>query len=122
MVRQLDNRVVVLDFGAVKEIDARPGTRIGAEGYSAPEQDRGQPCTQSDLYAIGPTLIFALTGENPMNFYRKRGAEYRFDIQSIPTITPKLAAVIDRVTEHKPRDRFQTAKQLSQALQSAISF
>lgn len=116
MVRHLDNRVIVLDFGAVKEIGTAPGTRIGAEGYSAPEQDRGQPCTQSDLYAIGPTLIFLLTGENPMSFYRRVGSVYRFDVQSIPTITPKLRGVIERVTELKPRDRYQTAKELSQAM------
>ncbi|MBW4575036.1 MAG: protein kinase [Aphanothece sp. CMT-3BRIN-NPC111] len=116
MVRHLDNRVIVLDFGAVKEIGTAPGTRIGAEGYSAPEQDRGQPCTQSDLYAIGPTLIFLLTGENPMSFYRRVGSVYRFDVQTIPTITPKLRGVIERVTEPKPRDRYQTAKELSQAM------
>ncbi|NES24186.1 MAG: protein kinase, partial [Symploca sp. SIO3E6] len=66
MVRHRDNKIVVLDFGAVKEIGTAPGTRIGAEGYSAPEQDRGQPVTQSDLYAIGPTLIFLLTGHVPL--------------------------------------------------------
>ncbi len=116
MVRHLNNQVVVLDFGAVKEIGTRPGTRIGAEGYSAPEQDRGQPCTQSDLYSIGPTLIFLLTSSNPINFFRKRGSEYRFDVKSIPTITPQLALVIDKVTEPRPRDRYQTAKELSQAM------
>ena len=62
MVRNSNNQIVVLDFGAVKEIGTTPGTRIGAEGYCAPEQERGQPLTQSDLYAIGPTLIFLLTG------------------------------------------------------------
>ncbi|WP_411762913.1 protein kinase domain-containing protein [Dolichospermum flos-aquae] len=67
MVRGGNNSIVVLDFGAVKEIGTKPGTRIGAEGFCAPEQERGQPLTQSDLYAIGPTLIFLLTGENPLN-------------------------------------------------------
>ncbi|GAC1493765.1 MAG: protein kinase [Chamaesiphon sp.] len=118
MVRHLNNRIMVLDFGAVKEVGTPAGTRIGAEGYCAPEQYRGQPCTQSDLYAIGPTLIFLLSGENPMNFYQKRGSEYRFDVRSIPTITPRLKDVIERVTEPKPRDRYQTAKELSQALQT----
>jgi len=120
MVTHVDNRVVVLDFGAVKEIGTPAGTRIGAEGYSAPEQDRGQPCTQSDLYAIGPTLIFLLTGENPMSFYRKVGLGYRFEVRNIPTITPKLRDVIDRVTEPKPRDRYQTAKELAQALDGCL--
>ncbi len=116
MVRTPDNRIVVLDFGAVKEIGTAPGTRIGAEGYCAPEQERGQPLTQSDLYAIGPTLIFLLTGETPYKFYRQRGRGYRFQLESIPTITPQLRAVIERVTEPVPSDRYATAKELASAL------
>jgi serine/threonine-protein kinase len=120
LVRYRDNRVVVLDFGAVKEIGTPSGTRIGAEGYSAPEQDRGSPVTQSDLYAIGPTLIFLLTSENPMKFYRRRGQIYRFEVENIPTITPSLRSLIDRVTEPKPRDRHQTASELAQALAACL--
>jgi serine/threonine-protein kinase len=116
MVRSSDNCIVVLDFGAVKEIGTAPGTRIGAEGYCAPEQERGQPLTQSDLYAIGPTLIFLLTGENPFKFYRQRGRHYRFDVSNIPTFTPKLRELVDRVTEPLPRDRYQTAEELITAL------
>ncbi|MEA5579954.1 FHA domain-containing serine/threonine-protein kinase [Nodularia harveyana UHCC-0300] len=119
MVRNSDNHIVVLDFGAVKEIGTKPGTRIGAEGYCAPEQERGQPLTQSDLYAIGPTLIFLITGENPFNFYRHRGLNSRFDVSQIPTITPKLREIIERATQHLPRDRYQSAKELAVALAAA---
>lgn len=116
MVRNSNNRIVVLDFGAVKEIGTVPGTRIGAEGYCAPEQERGQPLTQSDLYAIGPTIIFLLTGENPFKFYRQRGPHFRFDVTRIPTITPQLREIIERVTEPLPRDRYKTAQELAAAL------
>ncbi|MEH2045637.1 protein kinase domain-containing protein [Nostoc sp.] len=116
MVRSSVNRIVVLDFGAVKEIGTAPGTRIGAEGYCAPEQERGQPLTQSDLYAIGPTLIFLLTGENPFKYYRQRGRNFRFDVAKVPTISSQLRNVIDRVTEPLPRDRYQNAKELAAAL------
>ncbi|AFY56302.1 protein kinase domain with FHA domain [Rivularia sp. PCC 7116] len=116
MVRNSNNRIVVLDFGAVKEIGTAPGTRIGAEGYCAPEQERGQPLTQSDLYAIGPTLIFLLTGENPFKFYRQQGRHFRFDVAKIPTITPRLKEIIDKVTQPLPRDRYQTAKEVAAAL------
>ncbi|WP_250123125.1 protein kinase [Chroococcidiopsis sp. CCMEE 29] len=116
MVRTLDNRVVVLDFGAVKEIGTAFGTRIGAEGYSAPEQAQGKPLTQSDLYAIGPTLIFLLTGETPFKFYRQRGKGYRFQLENVPTITPQLRMVIEQVTEANPGDRYATAKELASAL------
>ncbi|MDB9375350.1 FHA domain-containing serine/threonine-protein kinase [Nodularia sphaerocarpa] len=116
MVRNANNQIVVLDFGAVKEIGTTPGTRIGAEGYCAPEQERGQPLTQSDLYAIGPTLIFLLTGENPFQFYRQRGQIAGFDIVKIPTISPQLRKIIECVTQQLPRDRYQSAKELARAL------
>jgi len=121
MVRGGNNSIVVLDFGAVKEIGTKPGTRIGAEGFCAPEQERGQPLTQSDLYAIGPTLIFLLTGENPLKFYRQRGRNFRFEVKGIPTITDQLRQVIECVTEPLPRDRYHTAKDLAQALRSVSS-
>lgn len=120
MVRHIDNRVVVLDFGAVKEIGTPLGTRIGAPDYSAPEQNRGQPLTQSDLYAIGPTLIFLLTGQSPHQYYGRRGQEYRFNVENVPTITPKLRSVIDRVTEPKPNNRYQNARELSKALAACL--
>ncbi|RUT08228.1 serine/threonine protein kinase [Dulcicalothrix desertica PCC 7102] len=112
MMRSSNNNIVVLDFGAVKESSTAPGTRIGAEGYCAPEQERGQPLTVSDLYAIGPTLIFLLSGESPFKYYRQRGRQFRFEIGNIPTITPKLREVIDRLTEPLPRDRYQTAQEV----------
>ncbi|MBD2138220.1 protein kinase [Anabaena sp. FACHB-1237] len=119
MVKSANNRIVILDFGAVKETGTAPGTRIGAEGYCAPEQERGQPVTQSDLYAIGPTLIFLLTGQNPFKYYRQKGRVFKFDVRSIPTVTPGLRQVIECVTEPLPRDRYQSAQELSKALKSA---
>ncbi|AFZ02134.1 FHA domain-containing serine/threonine-protein kinase [Calothrix sp. PCC 6303] len=116
MMRSSDRSIVILDFGAVKESSSIPGTRIGAEGYCAPEQEMGQPLTQSDLYAIGPTLIFLLTGESPFKYYRQRGRNFRFDITSVPTITPQLREVIDKLTEPLPRDRYQTAEEVITAL------
>ncbi len=116
ILRHLDNRVVLLDFGAVKEIGTPLETRIGAEGYSAPEQSQGRPCPQSDLYAIGATLIFLLTGEAPLKYYRRKGNRYQFDLASIPNITPQLGKVIERTCEPRLGDRYPTARKLSQAL------
>ena len=84
------SRIFLLDFGAVKEIGTLGGTKIGAPDYMAPEQNNGQPCTQSDLYAIGPTLIFLLTGRNPAEFLELQPDGYRFNVSSIPTITPQV--------------------------------
>lgn len=120
MLRPFDRQIIVLDFGAVKEIGTYAGTRIGAEGYCAPEQERGQPLIQSDLYAIGPTLIFLLTGETPFKFFRQRGKGYRFNTEELSMITPQLREAIDRVTEPLPSDRYSSAKQLSKALAACL--
>jgi serine/threonine protein kinase, bacterial len=118
LVRTIDQRIFLLDFGAVKEIGTLGGTKIGAPDYMAPEQNSGQPCTQSDLYAIGPTLIFLLTGRNPADFIELQPDGYRFNLSSVPTITLELQALIDKVTQRRSRDRYLTATDLAQALQT----
>lgn len=120
LVQTISNGIAVLDFGAVKAVGIPSGTRIGAEGYAAPEQAQGRPVTQSDLYAIGPSLIFLITGANPSRLYKKTSQGYRFRLDDYPDITPPLRQVIDRVTQPRACDRYQTAKELSQALANCL--
>jgi serine/threonine protein kinase, bacterial len=116
LVRAIDKRIFLLDFGAVKEIGTVGGTKIGAPDYMAPEQNNGKPCTQSDLYAIGPTLIFLLTGRNPAEFLELQPDGYRFNLASIPAIPPPVQSLIDKVTQRRATDRYLTARDLAQAL------
>ncbi|XGV99155.1 MAG: protein kinase [Leptolyngbya sp. BL-A-14] len=120
LVQTISNQIAVLDFGAVKAVGVPSGTRIGAEGYAAPEQAQGRPVTQSDLYAIGPSLIHLITGENPNRLYKKGSQGYRFMLDDYPEVTPPLRQVIDRVTQPRACDRYQTAKELSQALANCL--
>ncbi|MEC4853594.1 MAG: serine/threonine-protein kinase, partial [Jaaginema sp. PMC 1079.18] len=116
MLRHRDKQIILLDFGAVKEIGTPLGTRIGAEGYSAPEQDRGQPCPQSDVFAIAPTLVFLMTGEAPLKYYRSHGRQFRLDVKGIPTIAPHLQQVIETASHPDLQQRYQTAQDLAEAL------
>lgn len=119
LVQALSNRIVVLDFGAVKAAGVHSGTRIGAEGYSAPEQTRGRPTPQSDLYAIGTTLTFLLTGENPQQLFKRSTSGYRLVAQH-PAIFPRLRQVIERATAPRSIDRYRTAQELAQALADSL--
>ncbi|MGB2926780.1 MAG: protein kinase [Limnothrix sp.] len=78
MVRQRPNfpygELILIDFGAArrisksyveKVISGKSQTKIISEGYTAPEQQRGLSHVQSDLFSLGKTLIFALTGNVP---------------------------------------------------------
>ncbi len=120
ILRNLDSRLMLLDFGAVKELGTALETRIGVEGYSAPEQYRGKPCPQSDIYGIGTTIIFLLTGKAPMQYYRYQSNKFEFDISSIPKLPLNLSLVLENACKTNPRDRYQTAKELSEALSNCL--
>jgi len=120
MLRNLDSRLMLLDFGAVKELGTALETRIGVEGYSAPEQYRGKPCPQSDIYGIGTTIIFLLTSKAPMEYYRYQSNKFEFDIDSIPGLPTDLGQVLSIACRPEPRDRYQTAKELKEALTACL--
>ncbi len=120
ILRNLDSRLMLLDFGAVKELGTSLETRIGVEGYSAPEQYRGKPCPQSDIYGVGATIIFLLTGKTPMQYYHYKGAKYEFDVSEIPNLSPPLSQVIQKACRSDFRDRYQTAEELSAALTACL--
>ncbi len=120
MLRNLDSRLMLLDFGAVKELGTALETRIGVEGYSAPEQYRGKPCPQSDIYGIGTTIIFLLTSHTPMQYYRYQSSKFEFDIDSIPGLPTNLGEVLSIACQPEPKDRYQTAKELKEALSTCL--
>jgi serine/threonine-protein kinase len=121
LVRSRDKQVVLIDFGAVQEGGNAPGTRIAVEGYSAPEQRLGQPTIQSDLYGVGATLIFLLTGKNPNKFSQDSGDGPRFDLSEVPGLSPELRQVIAKVTEPQIHRRYQSAIELAHALKACLA-
>jgi serine/threonine-protein kinase len=69
---------------------------------------------------VGTTLIFLLTGESPLKFYGKQTQGYGFNLDSIPTIPPKLRDVIDCTTAYRVRDRYPSAQALAIALENCL--
>ncbi|MFZ9736381.1 MAG: protein kinase domain-containing protein [Prochlorotrichaceae cyanobacterium] len=70
-----DDRLVLLDFGAMKSALASEETSlqitrqfIGTPGFAPPEQQQLRPCFASDLYALGMTCLFLLSGHWPQSF------------------------------------------------------
>ncbi|HLO16903.1 MAG TPA: serine/threonine-protein kinase, partial [Anaerolineales bacterium] len=58
--------VMLVDFGIAKTFQTGiKGTMIGTEGYSPPEQYRGEATPSADIYALGATLHHALTRRDP---------------------------------------------------------
>jgi tRNA A-37 threonylcarbamoyl transferase component Bud32 len=61
-----NGRLVLIDFGAANEfLTTATGTIVGKQAYLPPEQIKGKAVPQSDIYALGATLLFLLTGKDP---------------------------------------------------------
>lgn len=77
ILRDSDRLPVLIDFGAVKEtmgvVTLGSGSTVssvvvGTRGFMAPEQTAGRPVFSTDLYALGLTIIYALTQRLPIEF------------------------------------------------------
>lgn len=134
--RKQDGKVVLIDFGAVKELavtqinaqgQTRVGTIIGTPGYMANEQGRGKPKLSSDIYATGILVIQALTGKLPPMGYNGSDELYE-DPQTAEIIwrqdanvSPELAAILDRMICFDFRSRYPSALEVKAALQALTS-
>ena len=117
MVNQ-SGRVVLVDFGIAKLFQgAQKGTMIGTEGYAPPEQYRGEATPLVDIYALGATLHHLLTRQDP-----RLEPPFSFDSRPIrainPAVPPELEAVVMRALAYEPAHRFQSAREMKEALLS----
>ncbi|MBD2329650.1 serine/threonine protein kinase [Alkalinema sp. FACHB-956] len=125
ILRQRDHKPVLIDFGAVREtmgtlINANGQSTqsivIGTPGFMASEQAAGRPVFASDLYSLGLTAIYALTGKIPQELPTDPmtgNIQWR---QFAPTVSAGLATVIDRAIMPVSRDRYQTSGQMQSEL------
>jgi len=114
-------RVRLIDFGIAKTFQmGQPGTMIGTEGYSPPEQYKGEASPAADIYALGATLHHMLTRRDP-----RLEPPFSFDQKPIqaynPAVPDDLAAVIMRSLAYNPADRYATADAMKQSLEALIN-
>ena len=115
-----DDRIYLVDFGAVQDKAATEGatfTVVGTYGYAPMEQFGGRAVPASDLYALGATLIHLLTGTAPADLPQQN---LRICFEDQVTISPKLVKWIGKLTEPAPEQRFQSASEALSALESAL--
>ena len=109
-------RIRVIDFGIAKVFDdGNKGTMIGTEGYSPPEQYRGQAEPAGDIYALGATLHHLLTQQDPRLEPPFTFAERPIN-KANPGVSPELEAIIMRCLAYDPKERFPNAKALKETL------
>jgi serine/threonine-protein kinase len=128
ILRQRDSKPVLIDFGAVKEVastvmnshgQTTSSILIGTPGYMPSEQAAGRPLFSSDLYSLGLTMIYLLTGQQPADLETDPRTGEIIWRNQVTRISPKLAEVLDKAIQYHPRDRFATAREMLAALQPA---
>ncbi len=112
-------KVRLIDFGIAKVFvqgTKQKHTMIGTEGYSAPEQYRGDASPLSDLYSLGATLHHILTRKDP-----RLEPPFSFHERPIPNynsgVSPKFVAIIEKALATAPTDRYQSASEMKNALE-----
>ena len=94
------------------------GFLAGTPPYMAPELWRGAPADErSDIYALGVTLYFVLSGGTPPHAWFTGETPIEGPASEPPGIPDALKAVIRRCLAKNPEDRFQSAHQLRLALE-----
>ncbi|MCJ7624467.1 MAG: PQQ-binding-like beta-propeller repeat protein [Anaerolineaceae bacterium] len=110
------NRVVLIDFGIAKNFETgKLGTIIGTEGYSPPEQYRGQATHKADIYSLGATLHHLLSRRDP-----RLEPPFSFSERPIqdtnPSVSDELEAIIERSLQYNPEDRFNSVREMKAEL------
>jgi serine/threonine protein kinase len=122
---QDDGRLVLIDFGAVKEqfVDPHlahdPGSTthfVGTLGFAPAEQLALRPTYASDIFALGVTCLYMLTGKPPMEFaYDQVTGEVCW--RKFVSVSDYFGRVLDRMLKVSLRDRFQSATDIQLALE-----
>ena len=124
--RASDGKLVLIDFGAVKQIttlqiNAQGQTIstvcIGTPGYMPNEQASGRPRLSSDVYAVGMIALQALTGIFPHQFPEDPDTgEVLW--QGFVNLSPDFAAVLNKMVRYHVSERYSSAVEALQALSS----
>jgi CHASE2 domain-containing sensor protein/tRNA A-37 threonylcarbamoyl transferase component Bud32 len=114
--RHSDGKLVLIDFGAVKEVstkqlDTQEPTAftigIGTQGYAPSEQCFGRPHYSSDIYAVGMVGIKALTGIAPRELDRDADGEIKWSNRS--QVSHSLTKILSKMVLDDFKQRYQSA-------------
>ncbi len=127
IIRTRSGQLFLVDFGAAKVITKtamlQTGTSIGTPEFVAPEQSRGKAIYSSDLYSLGTTCIYLLTGVSPFDLFDI--SEYTWVWRQYLVDNPvseKLGNILDKLIEYATSRRYQSAGEVLRDINKNDSF
>lgn len=106
-----DAQVKLVDFGIARAYDENgENTHVVSAGYSPPEQYWGAADPRSDVYSLGATMYFLLTGRDPEALHQSSPAAVN------PDISDAMDAIVQKATAQELSERFQSAEEFMEAL------
>lgn len=127
LIRNFDGKPVLIDFGAVKETmgtvmtvsgNSNRSIVIGTPGFMPSEQTAGRPVFSSDLYSLGLTAIYLLTGKIPQQLETDPASGEILWRHHALSISPSFASILDKAIASYARDRYSSVREMLQALQT----
>lgn len=117
-----DGTLFLVDFGAATVLTGKllqqTGTVMGSPEYMAPEQLRGKTLVSSDIFSLGVTCLYLLTGISPFNLYSDiEDAWVWRDYLGRNTISSELGQILDKMISKATARRYQSIKAIWQDLQ-----
>lgn len=111
LILRKDGTLKLVDFNVAQQKETTStGTVVGKHAYLPPEQFRGKPTTQSDIYSMGASLFFLLTGEEPEPINVQRPRNYK------PELSESIDSIVARATQIELKSRYASAAELEQDL------
>jgi tRNA A-37 threonylcarbamoyl transferase component Bud32 len=112
LILQKDGKLKLIDFNVAQSDEEGAGLIVGKQAYMPAEQFRGKPTTQSDIYAMGATLFYLLTGQDPEPISQSMVREIK------PEISDIMDAVIQKCTALDANKRFKSVEEVADAFSS----
>jgi len=113
LILNAEGMLKLIDFSVAKQVQSNvTGSVVGKPNFMAPEQFRGKPIPKSDLYSLGATMYYLLTGKEPEAILTSHLGE---------SFSQAMNDIVAKSTAIEADDRFESAQEMSTQLETFLA-